>query len=632
MIQELREYSKTIFFKILLGVIAITFVLSFGVGGFFGDRKEVIANINSNEILLKEYREAYQNRLRALQQQFGENVDQIAEQINLRKQVFDQLVDRYLLLNDTENLNLIVTDLELQEFIKKQPFFQNNGQFDYRTYEAVLNQNRIVRHEYENSLRKDILLKKKREFLISGIIVNDEEVEQAFRRNFEKIELDYVFFDPQAFMEETETNKNEAIDYYQKNKNKFKSLNKFKIEYFTISSEYFKERIKIKEREVRRYYKKNIENYVTPPQVKARHILLKVVPNATEKLVKEKQEKLQRLLSKINSGESFEELAKSHSEDGSSSDGGDLGWFKPGEMVPAFEEAAFSLDIGQVSQIVRSPFGLHLIKVDDLKEKITKSLEDVRNEILVILTNKKTQKRLKEETERLISIPGDSFFNEAKKLNKDLVETEWFDSLSVIPKLGSVSSLVSELMRSKLGEIGVWKRNPVMGYVFYKLNDTKGPEIKLFEDSKDDVYSALQLEKAQSIAIETAKKYFTKLEEGALLEELSNKHGLTVETIELTPNSKFIPKIGNNREFLKVGLKLNNSEKFGLSISGDDSHLIQFKKRKIQDKNVVQLKEKIRSELLQILQQAVFSKELKRLRDSAEIEIKNTMFLNQESS
>ena len=106
MIQELREYSKTIFFKILMGVIAITFVLSFGVGGFFGDRKEIVAKVNNNEILLKEYREAYQNRLRALQQQFGQNVDQIAEQINLRKQVFDQLVDRYLLLNDTENLNL----------------------------------------------------------------------------------------------------------------------------------------------------------------------------------------------------------------------------------------------------------------------------------------------------------------------------------------------------------------------------------------------------------------------------------------------------------------------------------------------------------------------------------------------
>ena len=632
MIQELREYSKTIFFKILLGVIAITFVLSFGVGGFFGDRKEVIAMINNNEILLKEYREAYQNRLRALQQQFGENVDQIAEQINLRQQVFDQLVDRYLLLNDSEELNVIVTDLELQDYIRKQPFFQSNGQFDYNTYEAILNQNRIIRHEYENSLRKDILLTKKREYLVSGIIINDEEVEQAFIRNFEKIELDYVFFDPQSFLEAIDANEDQARDFYQKNKNKFQSLNKFRIEYFTISSEYFKERLKIKEREIRRYYKKNIGNYVTPPQVKARHILLKVVPNAPEKLVTEKKEALQRLLEKINSGESFEELAKSFSEDGSSSDGGDLGWFKPGEMVPAFEDAAFSMGIGQVSEIVRSPFGLHLIKVDDIKEKITKSLEDVRDEILVILTNKKAQKRLKEETDRLIAIPGNSFLDEAKKLNKDLVETEWFDSLSVIPKLGSVTSLVSELMRSKTGEIGVWKRNPMMGYVYYKLIDRKEPEIKTFEDAKDDVYVDLKREKAELIAIETAKKYLSKLKEGFSLEELAKKYGLTLETIELTANSQFIPKIGNNREFLKVGLNLNDSEKFGLSTSGNASHLIRFKKRVLNIENAINQKKKIRSELLQIMQQAVFNKELKRLRDSANIEIKNPMFLNQGSS
>ena len=100
MIQELREYSKNIFFKLLLGVIAITFVLSFGVGGFFGDRKEVVAKVNDQEILLKEYREAYQIRMRAFQEQFGENAEKFAEQLNLRQQVFNQLIDRYLLLTD----------------------------------------------------------------------------------------------------------------------------------------------------------------------------------------------------------------------------------------------------------------------------------------------------------------------------------------------------------------------------------------------------------------------------------------------------------------------------------------------------------------------------------------------------
>ena len=172
MIQELREYSNSIFFKILLGVIAITFVLSFGVGGFFGDRKEVIATVNDNEILLREYREAYQNRIQALRQQFGESTDQIAEQINLRQQVFENLIDRYLLLSEAADMNLMTTDLELQDYIRNQPFFQKNGQFDYATYETVLSQNRIVRHEYENSLRADILLTKKQQLIGAGLAVS----------------------------------------------------------------------------------------------------------------------------------------------------------------------------------------------------------------------------------------------------------------------------------------------------------------------------------------------------------------------------------------------------------------------------------------------------------------------------
>ena len=142
--------------------------------------------------MLREYREAYQNRIQALRQQFGESTDQIAEQINLRQQVFEQLIDRYLLLSEAADMNLIATDLEIQDYIRNQPFFQKNGQFDYATYETVLSQNRIVRHEYENSLRADILLTKKQQLIGAGLVINDREVEQAYRRDFEKIEVDYV--------------------------------------------------------------------------------------------------------------------------------------------------------------------------------------------------------------------------------------------------------------------------------------------------------------------------------------------------------------------------------------------------------------------------------------------------------
>ena len=626
MIQELREYSNNIFFKLLMGVIAVTFVLSFGVGGFFGDRKEVVAKVNDQEILLKEYREAYQNRLGALQQQFGENAEQFAEQLNLRQQVFNQLIDRHLLLTDAAELNLVATDLELQDYIRKQPFFQQNGQFDYDTYETVLSQNRIVRHEYEASLRADILLTKKQQLLGTGLVISDNEVEQTFRRNFEKIEVEYVYFDPQVFVEKTTAEDAELRKYLQDNPQNFQTLNKFRMEYFTISADYYQDNVKVREREVRRYYKKYTDNYVTPPEVKARHILLKLVPDAPENEQQEKRDQLNKLLAEIKAGSSFEELAKKHSEDGTSADGGDLGWFKPGEMVPAFESAAFALEAGQVSEIVQSPFGLHLIKVEERKDEITKSLDEAREEITLILAESRAQKRLEEDLDRLAGLAGEAFTDEAQKLNKEVLNAEWFDRTEVIPGLGSAAALVPELVSRKAGEMGVWKRNPVLGHVIYRLTETKIPETRLFEDAKEDVFKAVRLEKAKTVALESAKKALTQLEAGTKLNKLVKKHGLKTETLEFTANTRFLPNIGDNTEFRKVGLHLNENSLFGLSIDGNRADLILFKKRSLSEDKALEQKDKVRAQLLQNMRQALLSKELKRLRDSATIEVINPVF------
>jgi len=609
-----------------MGVIAVTFVLSFGVGGFFGDRKEVVAKVNDQEILLKEYREAYQNRLGALQQQFGENAEQFAEQLNLRQQVFNQLIDRHLLLTDAAELNLVATDLELQDYIRKQPFFQQNGQFDYDTYETVLSQNRIVRHEYEASLRADILLTKKQQLLGTGLVISDNEVEQTFRRNFEKIEVEYVYFDPQVFVEKTTAEDAELRKYLQDNPQNFQTLNKFRMEYFTISADYYQDNVKVREREVRRYYKKYTDNYVTPPEVKARHILLKLVPDAPENEQQEKREQLNKLLAEIKAGSSFEELAKKHSEDGTSADGGDLGWFKPGEMVPAFESAAFALEAGQVSEIVQSPFGLHLIKVEERKDEITKSLDEAREEITLILAESRAQKRLEEDLDRLAGLAGEAFTDEAQKLNREVLNAEWFDRTEVIPGLGSAAALVPELVSRKSGEMGVWKRNPVLGHVIYRLTETKIPETRLFEDAKEDVFKAVRLEKAKTVALESAKKALTQLEAGTKLNKLVKKHGLKTETLEFTANTRFLPNIGDNTEFRKVGLHLNENSLFGLSIDGNRADLILFKKRSLSEDKALEQKDKVRAQLLQNMRQALLSKELKRLRDSATIEVINPVF------
>ena len=626
MIQELREYSNNLFFKLLMGVIAITFVLSFGVGGFFGDRKEVVAKVNDQEILLKEYREAYQNRMRTFQEQFGENAEKFAEQLNLRQQVFNQLIDRHLLLTDAAELNLLATDLELQDFIRRQAFFQKNGQFDYDTYETVLSQNRIVRHEYEGSLRTDLLLAKKQQLLGTGLVISSTEVEQAYRMNFENIEVEYVFFDPNLFLNKTTVNQVDLRKYHQEHPDEFQTLNQFKIEFYTLSADYYKDIVNVREREVRRYYKKNTESYVTPPQIKARHILLKLPPDSPEETLTEKQQQLEKLLTQIRSGKSFEELAREHSEDGTAADGGDLGWFKPGEMVPAFETAAFALAPGEVSDIVQSPFGLHLIKVDELKEEITKSLDEARDEITGILAESRAQKRIDEDLDRLSGLAGESFTEEALKLSKEVQISKWFDKSQVIPGLGSASGLVTELLSRKPGEMGVWRRNPILGHVVYRLSQVKEPVTRDYDEAKEDVEAAVRLEKARSLALETAKNSLTQVERGENIERLAEKLGLKTETLAFTANTRFLPGMGDNTEFRKVGLHLNQNQLFGLSLNENRADLIHFKKRTLAVENADEQKDKVRAQLRQNLQQALLSKELKRLRDSASIEVINPVF------
>ncbi len=632
MIQELREYSNNLFFKLLMGVIAVTFVFSFGVGGFFGDQKEVVAKVNDREILLKEYREAYQNRLRILEQQFGENAEQFAEQLNLRQQVFNQLIDRYLLLTDADEFNLVATDLELQDFIKKQPFFHQNGQFDYETYEMVLKQNRIVRYEYENSLREDILLSKKERLLSSGLVINDNEIDQAFRREYEKIEVEYIYFDPQSFTKKINIEETELRKYHQDHPQEFQTLNQFQIEYFIISGEDFQGNINIREREIRRYYKKYAEKYITPPEVKARHILLKLSPEASETEQQEKRNYLEKVLSEINSGNSFEELAREHSEDATSSEGGDLGWFKPGEMVPEFESAAFNLNIGEVSKIVRSPFGLHIIKIEERKDEIKKSLDDVRDEITITLREIRSQKKLKEELDRLAGLAANEFLEEAKRFKSKVLNSEWFDRTAVIAGLGSVSDLVPELIRGKTGEIGIWKRNPVLGHVIYRLNEKKLPEEQKFSDAKDDVFITLRLKKAKELAIERAKTALSQINSGTGLNEIAKKYELKIENLGFTANTRFLPKVGENNEFRKVGLQLNKKSRFGLSLDGNRADLILFKKRSFSENKAIEQKEKVKEQLLQNMRQALMIKELKRLRDSATIEVINPVFSKPDSS
>ena len=156
------------------------------------------------------------------------------EAAHINKQVFQQLIDRQLLLNMAESLNLRATDLEVQEYIRQQPYFQKNGQFDFETYETLLSQNRLPTEEYEESVRLDLLLQKKQQLLTAGIIISERDVEQRFQLQNEKLEVRTLQLLPRVFLDEVSVSEEQAQQYYQENPDEFQTLPRYRLAYFTV--------------------------------------------------------------------------------------------------------------------------------------------------------------------------------------------------------------------------------------------------------------------------------------------------------------------------------------------------------------------------------------------------------------
>ena len=174
--------------------------------------------------------------------------------------------------------------------------------------------------------------------------------------------------------------------------------------------------------------------------------------------------------------------------------------------------------------------------------------------------------------------------------------------------------------------MGVWKRNPILGHVIYRLTQVKEPFTLDLEDAIVDVENAVRLEKARSLALESAKKSLIEVENGETIERLAAKLGLKTKTLTFRANTRFLPDVGDNKEFRKVSLKLNQNRPFGLSLNDNRADLIHFKQRTLDLENAEDQKNKVRSQLRQNLQQALLKKELKRLREAAKIEIINSVF------
>ena len=369
--------ARRFFSYLFIFAIALVFILQFGPGSrgcnapLTPSVKDAAARVNGQEVSLGDFRRAYAQQLEALRQRGGGDLPEaLARQFGIPGRVLDQLITTEVLEQAAEAHGITVSDTELLDAIRKDPSFHKDGRFDPETYTQVLQAYaRKAPPDYEAGLRRRMAAQRLLAMVAETAEVSEDELRARFLREGDTVSLSLVKFDPAAYAAKIKQPTPAEVSAWEKAHG----------------------------REIAAFYEANKATYSKGEQVRLRHILVRMNRNPAEDEKAKAHERALELRKQIQGGKDFAQVAKESSDDtGSKAQGGELGWNEKGTFVPAFAQAAFNLKIGELSEPVLTPFGWHLIEVQEKKPAEEKPLAAVSGEIAQILLKKERASALAE--------------------------------------------------------------------------------------------------------------------------------------------------------------------------------------------------------------------------------------------
>lgn len=347
MLNELRNQANNPILLFLLAIIGVVFVFTFGSwgGSDVSGAMPVVAKVNGHTITRRDFVNSYGRAIRGVDEK---------KRAGVADKVLDQLIDRELMAQEALRRGLVATDEELATAIKDTVF--GDEPYDKAEYHRLLRERygQNSPAHFEEEMRRDLNVQKLQQVIIDAQKVSPAELEETFREQNDKVDLHIVKIDPMYYKKKLSDPTDEELKTWaDKNEDKLKAD-----------------------------YDKRITKYRTPKKVKARHILIKVAEDAAKADVDAAQAKIDAAKKRVDGGEDFATVAKEVSEEpGAKASGGDLGFFGPGAMVKPFEKAAYALEKDQISDVVRTKFGFHVIKVEDIQDEKIKEFDTVKMNI-----------------------------------------------------------------------------------------------------------------------------------------------------------------------------------------------------------------------------------------------------------
>ena len=530
MLAKIREKTQGIIATLILAFVAIPFVL-WGIGSYFdGGSMAPVAKVDGVEISQDNYR----RRLEELQ-----SANPRAAVNDLMKQVAIQgLVEETLLTSQAQKGGYRIGDAELAALIHADPQFQRDGKFQPALYEAILNAQGLRPAQFEAQVRRQIVVTQAQSALSQSAFVTDAEINATLRLLLQERRVSYALIGGGAFSAKSNISAKDIDDYYQANRESFRSPEAARFAYVSLKATDVAASIEPTDAQLREAYQAEAARYVTSAKRRISHILISLPGQPREEDVQAAKKRAEELLKQIRSGADFAALAKKESSDTESAkQGGDLGDIAPGLLPAELEAAAAALKQGEVSDPIRTSFGFHLVKLSGLTPERGKSFETVKQELRDLVRKRKGEERFYEQVERFRNLVYENpqgLDAVAKALDLDVAQSDWITRAGG-PGIAAQARVVAAAFEPDVlsGErnsdaIDVDAQTMVAVHVV----DHRPSEVRPLADVRADIEKMLMDRQAREDAHAAAKQWVEEIQQGKSIAALARGPGITLRAAQ----------------------------------------------------------------------------------------------------
>jgi peptidyl-prolyl cis-trans isomerase D len=543
-----KKVMLRIVLGIVVGVLAVSMLLYLvPQGTSTGGSPDAVAEVGDQAVTVAEVRA----QLRKMEQR--SQVPRTLEPF-YAQQILQDLVFQKELEYEAKRLDITVDDAELAERIHRiLPDSYSGGTFVGmpRYVDEVRTRFDMSVGEFEDVVRQGLLEEKFRRLVTDGVSTSPAELQEEFLRRNEKVKLEYTLIKPQDLEANLSPGEADLTAYYQKNSSRYVVPERRIVRYALLDINQLREHLEIGDATLRAIYQQNIARYQVPNRVHVEHILFKTI-GKTDAEVAEIQKRAEDVLKQAKKkGADFEALAKQNSEDTATKDkGGDLGWIVQGQTTPEFEKAAFGLPKGAVSDLVRTPYGFHIIKVLDRENAHTKPFEEVRDSIRTPLLLQEVDQEASDTADKIAVAVGKSSRGSlddlAKQFHLTVGETRPLGAGDPILELGNSKEVRDAILERRPGELTM----PIhtdRGYVVLSVKEIQPAHQGTFAEVRDRVMADWKKERAAELARSKAAELAKRLQAGEGLQDAAKALGLEAKTSEALTRNERIPDTGSSR-------------------------------------------------------------------------------------